>query len=470
MTAAGPPRAGRVAPRVRGSQLHVTVLIAAAALVLCGTAAAQPASPSLGYDLSYPQCSTVFPAGAAFAIVGVNAGLPFSPNPCLGSGGGSSELAWAGAGAQFYANTANPGPALSSHWPNGQTAPQQCNTPTSPGADTTSCAYDYGWNAALDSYQDAVDAYVALGLAPAGSTRTPVANTWWLDVESANSWEANTADNVAELQGEVGSLEAVGVTTIGFYAPAQNWQAIVGDGVQFAAFPYWLPGASSLADAESHCFERGPNGGPTVLVQFSQAGTNTDVSCAGVPRLAFGTAAQTLRAGAAGGLAVSLPIAATDAVTISLASSSTTGLFAPATAGPWTRTFTITVPAGATRTPPFYYRDSTPGSPQLHATADGYAAADQTETIAPAPACTVPAQHDRGYEIVLAHAHTRADAKRLRRDVPTRLDGQRLRTTIETDSCTDYELALPGPHPRKAALALVRRLRHRFNDATLEYR
>src|SRR5207253_3271014 len=143
------------------------------------------AASGVGYDISYPQCNGSFPSNPAFGIVGVNGGRPFTANPCV-----SAELSWAGTNAGFYANTADPGPALSHHWPNGQTSPKQCNTASSPGSDTANCAYDYGWNAAADSYQDAVNAYVSLGWAPAGSTRTPVQNQWWLDVEIANSWES----------------------------------------------------------------------------------------------------------------------------------------------------------------------------------------------------------------------------------------------------------------------------------------
>ena len=115
------------------------------------------AEPTPGYDISYPQCGGPFPASPAFGIVGVNGGRVFSPNPCLGTGAVMAELAWAGGtSVQLYANTGNPGPALSTHWPTGQTSPRACNTATSPGADTADCAYDYGWNGAADSYQAAV--------------------------------------------------------------------------------------------------------------------------------------------------------------------------------------------------------------------------------------------------------------------------------------------------------------------------
>jgi hypothetical protein len=161
-------------------------------LVLCVLAGADLASAgsSTGYDLSYPQCGAAFPAPGAVSIVGVNGGKPFGVNPCLGTGSSASELQWAGANAMLYANTADPGPALSSHWPNGQTSPRYCDATNDNTAD---CAYDYGWNAAADSYADAVNAYISLGWAAPGATRTPQANQWWLDVESANSWTSGPA-------------------------------------------------------------------------------------------------------------------------------------------------------------------------------------------------------------------------------------------------------------------------------------
>ena len=92
--------------------------------------------------------AVAYPADPAFGIVGVNRGIVFSPNPCL-----SSQLTWAGGtSAGLYANTGNPGPALSSHWPTGQTSPRVC---AAPNTDSAECAYDYGYNAAANSYTDA---------------------------------------------------------------------------------------------------------------------------------------------------------------------------------------------------------------------------------------------------------------------------------------------------------------------------
>ena len=161
-----------------------------------GPARLQKAQP-VGYDISYPQCGKPYPPNPAFGIVGVNRGIVFSANPCLGTGAGPSQLAWAGKRAELYANTGNPGPLLSSRWPTGQVSPKRCSAQD---PDTAKCAYDYGWNAAADSYATAVKAYIALGWAAPGSTRTPVDNHWWLDVETANSWRSNVTLNIAALQ------------------------------------------------------------------------------------------------------------------------------------------------------------------------------------------------------------------------------------------------------------------------------
>jgi hypothetical protein len=292
--------------------------------------------------------------------------------------------------AQLYANTADPGPALSSHWPNGQTSPKQCNTAANPGSDTPECHYDYGWNAAADSYQDAVNAYIALGWAATGATRTPVANDWWLDVETANSWTAATSLNVQALQGESDYLVSVGAAGVGFYSSSSDWQTITGGTSAFSADPSWLAGATSLSDAQSRCGGGGFTGGGVALVQYPSGGFDADYRCAPQPTLAFATAAQTLVAGAASGpigLQLSQPAGAP--VTISLTSSSAAGGFSSSSAGPWSASLSVSVQAGQTSSGSFYYEDTRAGSPTLTASAPGYTSATQTETVTAAALATL---------------------------------------------------------------------------------
>jgi hypothetical protein len=235
---------------------------------------------TIGYDISYPQCGGPFPTNPAFGIVGVNRGIVFSPNPCLGTGSGPSELEWAGGlDAQLYANTGNPGPDLSTHWPDGQTFPRECNTAASPGSDTVDCAYDYGWNAAADSYQTAVRAYVSLGLAPADATSTPTANTWWLDVETSNSWRADVTLNVAALEGAVAYLQSAGVAGIGFYSTQQQWNQITGGTLAFAAQPSWVAGARTSRQARTNCSGSAFTGGAVTLAQYFAKGFDADLRC-----------------------------------------------------------------------------------------------------------------------------------------------------------------------------------------------
>ncbi len=236
----------------------------------------------IGFDVSYPQCNDELPATFAFAIVGVNGGRVYSGNPCLviGEDGdaaeGAGQLAWAGMDAQLYANTANPGPQLSQYWPTGQTSPRVCSDDD---PDSASCAYNYGWNAAADSYARAVAAYVELGWADPGATRTPVANTWWLDVETANSWRADPMLNVAALNGAVDLLESMDVESVGFYSAPRMWQAITGGTDTFADHPSWVAGASTLQEALAVCRGDGFTGGPVTMAQFFQGGFDANITC-----------------------------------------------------------------------------------------------------------------------------------------------------------------------------------------------
>lgn len=362
--------------------LSIRLLGAAVVAVALAAAGSALAASGTGYDISYPQCGGLFPSSPAFAIVGVNGGKPYSVNTCFGAGTSPSELAWGGNASQLYANTADPGPALSSHWPNGQATPKPCNTAANPGADTLECHYDYGWNAAADSYQDAVDGYVSLGWAASGATRTPVANLWWLDVETANSWTSSPSLNIAALQGEADYLTSAGAAGVGFYSSGSAWSAITGGTRAFAGYKSWVAGAGSLANAQAACSGSGFTGGGVRLSQYASNGFDGDYDCTPVPSLGFAGGAQTLTAGAASAaITVQLPAAASGPVSVQVTSSSADGTFtADPASGTWTQTQALQIPAGQT-TASFYYRDLHAGTATLTAAASGYGNATQTETI-----------------------------------------------------------------------------------------
>jgi hypothetical protein len=251
--------------------LLIRSLIASAALVatlIVGTPLAVAAPTTRGYDISWPQCGSAYPATPAFGIVGVNKGIVFSANPCL-----SSEIQWAGGTkAQLYANTGNPGPALSSHWPSGQTSPRWCDPANT---DSAHCAFDYGYNAAEDSYEDAVAAYSSLGL-----SGSPAASAWWLDVETSNSWRSALSLNVSALQGEAYYLASVArVAKLGIYSTQYQWNQITGGSTAFSANHSWVAGVSSQKNAKSHCGGAGFTGGGVELAQYSFSGFDADLVC-----------------------------------------------------------------------------------------------------------------------------------------------------------------------------------------------
>lgn len=228
-----------------------------------------------GYDVSYPQCGGGLPVGATFGVVGVDGGRPYDPNPCL-----AEQISWALASGRpsYYVNTANPGPKLSSYWPVGQSSPRQC-TRTVP--DSTGCAYDYGWNAARDSYARAVAAAAAVG---APDVR---ASTWWLDVETGNTWEALEygetstyhANDTAVLTGMRAYLRGRGIRAVGVYSTAHQWERITG-GARLGRAPVWYAGLGGASSAARRCSpEFSFTGGQVRRTQFLRDGFDANHAC-----------------------------------------------------------------------------------------------------------------------------------------------------------------------------------------------
>lgn len=228
-----------------------------------------------GHDVSYPQCGAALPVGSRFGVVGVDGGKPYDANPCL-----VEQIGWAlGAGRPgYYVNTANPGPRLSSYWPIGQRTPKRC---TRSAPDSSGCAYDYGWNAAADSFARAVSAAAAAG-APA-VTRS----TWWLDVETGNTWESleygetpkYLANDTAVLEGMRAYLRSRGVRSVGVYSTLHQWERITG-GATLGRAPVWYAGVGSATSAAKRCTRAYSfTGGRVRMTQFARDGFDADHRC-----------------------------------------------------------------------------------------------------------------------------------------------------------------------------------------------
>jgi hypothetical protein len=245
------------------------------------TPASEP-EPSHGLDVSWPQCDRDLPGDFAFAIVGVNGGRVYSANPCLASAAdGPSQLEWAGREVELYANTGNPGPRLSRFWPDGQRDPRACRDdgPFS-AADTVDCAYLYGWNAAADSYRTALEAFIAVGWAQPDAEELPWATTWWLDVETANSWRLDRRLNVATLEGAKDYLVSMDVAEVGFYSTPRMWERLVGSTDAFADHPAWHAGATDEADARRRCADESAfTGGELRMVQWVEDRLDHNLRC-----------------------------------------------------------------------------------------------------------------------------------------------------------------------------------------------
>lgn len=262
----------------------VALLVAAISGWAVSAAVAAPAA-SVGHDVSYPQCGGgALPAGGEFGIVGVTGGRAFSANPCL-----ATQYRWAAgrpSAPAVYVNTGNPAPTSSFYWPaSGSRDPALCRDNRSirdPG-----CAYSYGWHAA--------SAALALADRTDRSIRT---RTWWLDVETANSWNGDGVSNAADLQGAVDLLRSKGIARVGLYSTAYQWKVITGGytaanaatyrAAWRAAFtprfpleqaPLWIATAGDRAAAAAAC-STSFTGAPALLAQFVDGtGFDADLAC-----------------------------------------------------------------------------------------------------------------------------------------------------------------------------------------------
>jgi hypothetical protein len=273
--------------RVLRSLLVSGMAAVAVALALPATSAsAAPAvPPTVGGDVSHPQCGQSLPTGQAFGVVGVNGGLATTANPCLAA---QLRWAWRSTGAvaaqpkaQLYLNTANPGEVrdLVTTWPtSGDTPYGGCD-----GRNTTACSWQYGWERARTS----VSSFFVPAASSARVDASPGSYTWWLDVESANTWQSATsagqARNRASLEGMAAYVRSRG-GSVGLYAIPADWREIVGTVTwdsNLYRLPSWLPGATSQSGAIADC-RRPPltNGGRVSLSQFVSGGLDQDVSCA----------------------------------------------------------------------------------------------------------------------------------------------------------------------------------------------
>ena len=239
------------------------VAVSAVALTLVGLAvSAAPtlaigplyAQGSVGYDSSTYQCG--LPARGAFGLVAVTNGRPFSRNSCL-----APELAGAPGPAAVYMNT-----GYSPLYASRVTAGCGARAATVSGTVVQRQAYAIGCS-------EAETARAYLYAATGRRVRS-----WWLDVETANSWsDSNLLLNRAALRGAIDFLKARGAI-LGLYSTSRQWGEVTG-GWQAPGFDAnWIAGAGSPAQAAAFC-GASITGAPVWLVQFVRAGLDADRAC-----------------------------------------------------------------------------------------------------------------------------------------------------------------------------------------------
>ena len=91
---------------------------------------------------------------------------------------------------------------------------------------------------------------------------------WWLDVETANTWETGSglANNVADLAGMVAAFRntveitpsgvLLGGKAVGIYSTSYQWGQITSSSAGYSdliGLPDWIPGARTLSGAQANC-------------------------------------------------------------------------------------------------------------------------------------------------------------------------------------------------------------------------
>jgi hypothetical protein len=258
---------------IRRSRRRLASALGALLVTGLASAGAQPvpaqAATRYGNDVSWPQCSKAqggyglpMPAdSAAFVVIGLTKGLPFTANPCL-----AGQVAWASARsipAQAYTIPAFPTAAqLSAYssagpWDSSTRLGQLANVGYAEGART-------------------LTRLAAAGFAP---------RMVWVDVEArtAQPWPTGSrvreAENRALISGLLRKLDDAGYA-YGIYTNTSGWTSITGS--------WWLPGVPAwvtvgrrtASDARAACARPAVSAGPVHLAQWFDDTRDSDLTCA----------------------------------------------------------------------------------------------------------------------------------------------------------------------------------------------
>ena len=221
-------------------------------------------SNSLGYDVSYPQCTnkTSYASGE-FAIIGISDGRPFTTNPCVKTLWNNALSAKA-TSISFYINTGNSGAYA-------KDITSDCATAV-PVSYTTRQAKQ-SWEIGCSEAEYSIKSVANIGLSPYENLApgTTGNGMWWADVETGNSWSANTNLNRDTIQGLMFELANLQLPTaiqetglpVGIYSNVNFWDSITGGGGSGSS---WMDGSNADWYAGSTC--NNFDGNPAWVVQY----------------------------------------------------------------------------------------------------------------------------------------------------------------------------------------------------------
>ena len=242
--------------------LPIAAVVSTAGVLMANQVGAMAyTSGATGYDISYPQCGGRYPTGA-FGIIGVNGGYPFVHyNPCL---------------EDEYSNTTNAALYINTGYDpiytqvDGKHTVAECVTQAAPiqGTPAQQAAWAVGCSEASRS------------IAYATSQGATNPSSWWLDVETSNSWSSTDLSlNQYTIQGIVDTLLRQSPAAVGVYSTGYQWHTIVGNLPVSGVLADWVAtGSSSAGRAHGYC-GTGFSGRPVWFVQYVHGGFDTDYTC-----------------------------------------------------------------------------------------------------------------------------------------------------------------------------------------------